>query len=32
MIKQKLNIKCHSMPAYDEKYVKAKVSEFKTNF
>ena len=32
MIKQKLNIKCHSMPVYDEKYVKAKVSEFKTNF
>ena len=31
-----LNIKFHSMPAYDEKYMKAKVREFngviKTNF
>ena len=27
-IKGKLNIKFHSMPAYDEKYMKAKVREF----
>ena len=35
-IKEKLNIKFHSMPVYDEKCVKAKVREFnvaiKTNF
>ena len=35
-IKEKLNIKFHSMPVYDEKYIKAKVGEFngviKTNF
>ena len=35
-IKEKLNIKFHSMPVYDEKYIKAKVREFngviKTNF
>ena len=35
-IKEKLNFKFHSMPAYDETYVKAKVREFdgviKTNF
>ena len=35
-IKGKLNIKSHSMPAYDENYMKAKVREFngviKTNF
>ena len=35
-IKGKLNMKLHSMPAYDEKYMKAKVREFngviKTNF
>ena len=35
-IKNKLNIEFHSMPVYDEKYIKAKVSEFndviKTNF
>ena len=35
-IKETLNIKFHSMPAYDEKYIKAKVREFsgviKTNF
>ena len=35
-IKGKLNIKFHSMPVYDEKYIKAKVREFngviKTNF
>ena len=35
-IKGKLNIKFHSMPVYDEKYMKAKVREFngliKTNF
>ena len=35
-IKKMLNIKFHSMPAYDEKYIKAKVREFngaiKTNF
>ena len=35
-IKNKLNIKFHSMPVYDEKYIKAKVREFngviKTNF
>ena len=35
-IKEKLNIKFHSMPVYDEKYMKAKVREFngviKTNF
>ena len=27
-IKNKLNIKFHSKPVYDEKYIKAKVSEF----
>ena len=26
-IKMKLNIKFHSMPVYDEKYIKAKVRE-----
>ena len=35
-IKERLNIKFHSMPVYDEKYIKAKVREFsgviKTNF
>ena len=35
-IKEKLNIKFHSIPVYDEKYVKTKVREFngvmKTNF
>ena len=35
-IKQKLNIKFHSKPVYDQKYLKAKVREFddviKTNF
>ena len=35
-IKEKLNIKFHSMPVYDEKCIKAKVKEFnvaiKTNF
>ena len=35
-IKKKLNIKFHSRPGYDEKYIKAKVREFdgviKTNF
>ena len=35
-IKTYLNIKYHSMPVYDEKYIKAKVREFngviKTNF
>ena len=35
-IKNKLNIKFHSMPVYDEKYLKPKVREFngviKTNF
>ena len=35
-IKAKLNIKFHSLPVYDEKYIKAKVREFnsviKTNF
>ena len=35
-IKGKLNIKFHSMPVHDEKYIKAKVREFngviKTNF
>ena len=35
-IKETLNIKFHSMPVYDEKYIKAKVREFngaiKTNF
>ena len=35
-IKNKLNIEFHSMSIYDEKYIKAKVSEFndviKTNF
>ena len=35
-IKEKLNIKFHSMPIYDEKYIKAKVRGFnvaiKTNF
>ena len=35
-IKEKLNIKFHSMPVYDEKYIKDKVREFdgviKTNF
>ena len=27
-IKEKLNIKFHSMPIYDETYIKAKVREF----
>ena len=35
-IKEKLNIKFHSIPVYDEKYVKIKVREFngviKANF
>ena len=35
-VKKTLNIKFHSMPVYDEKYIKAKVREFngviKTNF
>ena len=35
-IKHKLNIKFHSMPVYDQTYIKAKVKEFhgviKTNF
>ena len=35
-IKETLNIKFHSMPVYDEKYIKTKVREFngaiKTNF
>ena len=35
-VKKTLNIKLHSMPVYDEKYMKAKVTEFnsviKTNF
>ena len=35
-IKETLNVKFHSMPDYDEKYIKAKVREFngaiKTNF
>ena len=35
-IKNKLNIKFHSIPVYDETYIKAKVREFngviKTNF
>ena len=35
-IKKTLNIKFHSMPVYDEKYIKAKVTEFnrviETNF
>ena len=35
-IKKTLNIKFHSMPVYDEKYIKVKVREFigviKTNF
>ena len=35
-IETDLNIKFHSMPVYDEKYIKAKVREFhgviKTNF
>ena len=35
-IKETLNIKFHSMPVYDEKYIKTKVKEFKgvikTNF
>ena len=35
-IKKKLNIKYHSMPVYDETYIKAKVREFdgkiKANF
>ena len=35
-IKKKLNIKLHSMPVYEEKYIKAKVRKFngliKTNF
>ena len=36
MIKNKLNIKFHSKPVYDQKYLKVKVREFngmiKTNF
>ena len=35
-IKEKLNIKFHSMPVYDKTYIKAKIREFdskiKTNF
>ena len=35
-IKETLNIKFHSMPVYDQKYIKAKIKEFngaiKTNF
>ena len=35
-IKKTLNVKFHSMPVYDEKYIKAKIREFngviKTNF
>ena len=35
-IKKKLNIKFHSMPVFDETYIKAKVKKFdgkvKTNF
>ena len=35
-VKKTLNIKFHSMPVYDEKYIKAKVKEFNgvvnTNF
>ena len=35
-IKEKLSIKFHATPVYDEKYIKAKVREFngmiKTNF
>ena len=35
-IKETLNIKFHSMPVYDEKYIKSKVREFngaiETNF
>ena len=35
-VKEELNIKFHSMPVYDETYIKAKVREFdgkiKTNF
>ena len=35
-IKNKINIKFHSMPVYDEQYIKTKVREFngviKTNF
>ena len=35
-IKEKLNIKFHSMPIYDEKYMEAKIREsngvIKTNF
>ena len=35
-IKEKLSIKFHSMPVYDETYIKAKIREFdgviKTNF
>ena len=35
-IKEKLNIKFHAKPVYDQKYLKAKVREFdgmiKTNF
>ena len=35
-VKRELNVKLHSMPFYDEKYIKAKVREFngviKTNF
>ena len=27
-VKKTLNIKFHSMPVYDEKYIKAKVNEF----
>ena len=35
-VKETLSMKCHSMPAYDEKYIKAKIRKFngviKTNF
>ena len=36
VIKNKLKIKCHSLPVYDKKYLKTKVTEYdgmiKTNF
>ena len=31
-IKEKLNIKFHSMPIFDEKYIKAKIREFNGEF
>ena len=27
-VKKTLNIKCHSMPVYDEKYIKVKIKQF----